>query len=274
MRQNLKLRPPSEERSFGLARGHCPGNAGTIKNTRVIPLLPVPSARLRSFVSAGMLFILTTGTLLTQELSMPPGGSERERDSFESGGNPNRARPGAPSEQNRWLLTALNGAAIVSFLAWWRWMERRPVSPLAQPGTDSLALNRGQPTAGTEWRDRALAAEARAENATTLLRTRLLPTMAGSLMSGLVQRLLLHRSDLLHSQQRAEQEVADLEQRLENLHTPLAGRIVAYEQRIAELEKELAAKGAENRELLKVRIASARRKLTSERDREPAPLED
>ena len=125
-----------------------------------------------------------------------------------------------------------------------------------------------------EWRDRALVAEARAENATALARTRLLPSMARSLMSGLVQRLLLHRSDLLNSQQRAEQEVAELEQRLENLHTPLAGRLAAYEQRIAELEKELAAKGEENRELLRARIATARRKLVSEREREPVPLED
>ena len=264
----------SGERTFRLARGHGPGNAGTIKHTRFIPLLSIPSAGLWSLGLALALCSVTVGTLLAQELSGEPRNFPRELDSSKSTDGPNRVIPDALAEQNRWLLAALNGAAVVSFLVWWRWMGRRPASGLAPPGTRQRGLARYQSAAENEWRDRALAAEARVENATALVRTRLVPSMARSLMSGLVQRLLLHRSDLLNSQQRAEQEVAELEQRLENLHTPLAGRLAAYEQRIAELEKELAAKGEENRELLRARIATARRKLVSEREREPVPLED
>ena len=237
-------------------------------------MLPIPSARLWSLGLALALFSVTAGTLLAQELSKEPRTFPRGPDSSQSADGPNRVTPDALAEQNRWLLAALNGAAVVSFLVWWRWMGCRPASSLTQPGTMQRGLARCQSAAENEWRDRALVAEARAENATALARTRLLPSMARSLMSGLVQRLLLHRSDLLNSQQRAEQEVSELEQRLENLHTPLAGRLAAYEQRITELEKELAAKGEENRELLRARIATARRKLVSEREREPAPLED
>ena len=55
-----------------------------------------------------------------------------------------------------------------------------------------------------------------------------------------------------------------MEQRLEKLHAPLEERLKAYERRIADLERELAAKGEENRELLKARIDTARKKLASE----------
>jgi hypothetical protein len=59
----------------------------------------------------------------------------------------------------------------------------------------------------------------------------------------------------------------ELEQRLEHLHAPLQERITAYEQRIEELEKDLAAKGEENRELIGARINVARQHLSMERER-------
>ncbi len=135
-------------------------------------------------------------------------------------------------------------------------------------GASGSALTRKQPADDVGWKERALAAEARADKATALLRARLMPQLARWMMTEVVQRLLSNRSALVSSQNQAEEEVAELEKRLEQVQTPLAERLRTYEKRIAELERELAAKGEENRELLKARIASARKKLESEKSRE------
>ena len=81
------------------------------------------------------------------------------------------------------------------------------------------------------------------------------------------QTLFRQRAELLSVQQKAEAEMHELEQRLEQLHIPLQERISAYEKRIAELEEELAAKGEENRELIGARISVARQQLSLERER-------
>ena len=115
----------------------------------------------------------------------------------------------------------------------------------------------------------ALAAEAKAEKATALLRSGMLPQMARWMMNELVQRLLSQRSELTRSQEKAEKEVADLAQRLEQLHAPLEERLRAYEKRIAELEAELAAKGQQNADLIKAKIETTRKKLEVERSHDP-----
>jgi hypothetical protein len=172
----------------------------------------------------------------------------------------------AGDPERGWLLTALNAAAVVCFALWWRWMDRKP-APSAP--SSSLALAPVDAAAEAGWRARALAAEARADKASALLKARLMPQLARWMMGELMQRLLSQRAGLLTSQQQAEQEVAELEKRLEKLHAPLEDRLKAYERRIADLERELAAKGEENRELLKARIDSARKKLASERAKTP-----
>ena len=136
-------------------------------------------------------------------------------------------------------------------------------------GVGSLQSIPGVTGAAEPWAERALAAEARADKATALLRARLMPQMARWMMGELIQRLLAHRSDLVHSQQRAEDDVAELEKRLEKIHAPLAERLAAYEKRIAELERDLAAKGEENRELIEAKIELARKKLATERAKDP-----
>ncbi len=172
----------------------------------------------------------------------------------------------AGDSESGWLLTALNVAAVVCFALWWRWMDRKPD---ASAPSSSLALAPVDAALEDRWKARALAAEARADKASALLKARLLPQLARWMMNELVQRLLSQRAGLLSSQQQAEQEVAELEQRLEKLHVPLEDRLKAYERRIAELERDLAAKGEENRELLKARIDTARKKLASERAKTP-----
>ena len=87
-------------------------------------------------------------------------------------------------------------------------------------------------------------------------------------MNKLVRALTFQRTHLLETQKQAEQELAELDQRLASVQAPLEDRLKAYEQRIAELEKNLTAKGEENRELIKATIAMARKKLELERSKD------
>jgi hypothetical protein len=119
------------------------------------------------------------------------------------------------------------------------------------------------------WRDRALAAEARAEKATAMLKARLFPHLAGWMMKEVIQRFLTQRSEIVSLQEKAEKEVSELAQRLEGIHTPLEERLRAYERRIAQLEAELESKGEQNQELIQAKIKSTREKLKGERSREP-----
>ncbi len=82
-----------------------------------------------------------------------------------------------------------------------------------------------------------------------------------------MQGLFQQRKELLSTQQRAEAEMQVLEQRLEQLQAPLQERISAYEKRITELERDLAVKGEENRELIKAKILLAKHQLAVERER-------
>jgi hypothetical protein len=97
------------------------------------------------------------------------------------------------------------------------------------------------------------------------LRASVAPHLARLLMDKLVRKLLAQRSGLLDTQQQAAAEMAQLEARLEMMQAPLQERLRAYEQRILELERELAQKGEENRELIKMEIALARTQLAATR---------
>ena len=132
----------------------------------------------------------------------------------------------------------------------------------------ALATRGGGAADEANWRERALVAEARADNAAALLRANLLSRLARWLSNRMVQRLLAQHSEILLCQQQAEHEVAELTTRLETLHTPLEERLKAYEKRIAELEAELAAKGEQSLELIKAKIEMTRQKLELERSQE------
>jgi hypothetical protein len=81
----------------------------------------------------------------------------------------------------------------------------------------------------------------------------------------LVQGLYEQRNALLETQKQAQQALRELEQRLAALHLPQPERILAYERRIAELEKELETRGEEVRELTQATLLLVRRKLVEER---------
>jgi hypothetical protein len=97
----------------------------------------------------------------------------------------------------------------------------------------------------------------------------LAPQLAETLKAAVVQELAAQRRELLQTQQIAATEILRLMQRLNELHAPLPERLGVYEKRIQELEKELAARTEENRELLKLKIDLLRQQLESERAPQP-----
>jgi len=169
--------------------------------------------------------------------------------------------------QTKLIGAVLGAVCVVLVLILWR-LRSRPSTALATlpaqpalPGGETNALASGEDDAS--WRSRALVAEDKAARAQQAIRSGAMGWMREK-----VFRTLSHqRAELLDAQQKAEVEMRELEQRLEQLHAPLQERITAYEQRIEELEKDLAAKGEENRELIGARINVARQHLSMERER-------
>jgi len=114
------------------------------------------------------------------------------------------------------------------------------------------------------WRERALAAERRSSKLTHAIRIRLVPHLARWLAHKLVSQLISNRKQLLALQEQAEAEITALECRLEQISAPFQARVRAYEERIAQLERQLAARDEQNGELIRMTIESARRKLKLE----------
>ncbi len=164
------------------------------------------------------------------------------------------------SERNRWLLIGLAGVTGLLVLVIWRLgRPRRLAAAVAAPMTMSDAAVAGNLPSGARvalpeststdgWQQRALEAEQRAQRATDAVRDGLLPHLAEVLKTRLVQGLVSQRADLLEAQQRAAAEVAELERRLDQVHAPLQERMKAYEQRIGDLERQLAQRGGDQRE--------------------------
>jgi hypothetical protein len=103
---------------------------------------------------------------------------------------------------------------------------------------------------------------------TTLLNSvqaSLAPHLVEALKDAVVQELAAQRRELLARQQAATDELATLARRLEAVQTPLLERLRAYEDRIVELEKDLADQSKENRELLKLKIELLRQQMETER---------
>ena len=110
------------------------------------------------------------------------------------------------------------------------------------------------------------AADLSADPAREELKQRALAELTEFAKESLVQGLYSQRKVLLEAQQKAQQELADLEARVGALH--LSDRIHAYEKRIVELEKELESRGEEMRELTHTTLLLLRQKLEEEKERE------
>lgn len=88
--------------------------------------------------------------------------------------------------------------------------------------------------------------------------------LARELRDRVVQSLYTQREDLLRAEQTATLSVKQLEERLARLQPRILARIQAFEQRIAELEFQLAQKESENQDLIRARIDEVRSKLDAE----------
>jgi len=100
------------------------------------------------------------------------------------------------------------------------------------------------------------------------LRAGLWPHLADWLKNKLVQGLLFQRRHLLEAQDLAARQAAEFDQRLEQVHFEMQERIHQYEQRIVDLEQELAAAELQKRELIRNQIILVKRALAEERDKE------
>jgi len=193
------------------------------------------------------------------------------------------------SRPNPWLWAGLALAVAGLFVGLWQLLNRRkpalplparvagdgaPAGIISCPSCDENIvipaevvenLSANAPT----WQQRARAAEQRAERAHAAIRAGVLPHFADWLKQKFVRGLVSERSRMLDAQKSAAVELVELERRLDELHTPLQERLRAYEKRIGELEKSLAAKGEENRELLRAKIQLTRQQLENARRRNP-----
>ncbi len=165
-------------------------------------------------------------------------------------------------ESNRLLIGGLIGVAtlLCGALAWFAFRRKPPESSLP------AVIAGGNPTTSgdTEWQQRALAAEDKVAKAHEAIRSGVM----AQLKDKAVTSLAAQRSDMLEAQHAAAMEMAELEKRLNELQAPLQDRLRAYESRITDLEKALAAKGEENRELIRAKIELMRKQLEAERARD------
>jgi DNA-directed RNA polymerase subunit RPC12/RpoP len=105
------------------------------------------------------------------------------------------------------------------------------------------------------------------------LRAALIPQLARMMMSRLVQALFAQRATLIDTQEEATRHMAELEERIAKAQVTVQGRFAAYENRIAELEKLLAAREEENRELMRQNFQLAKKALEAENAPQPGRVD-
>jgi 7TM-HD extracellular protein len=172
----------------------------------------------------------------------------------------------ADKKKDEELIEKLGFAGSVLLVAiGWVAKRRRQASFALVAYNEVMAASAGAGNGG--WQQRALAAEQRMAKMQSAARAGLIVHLARLMSDKLAQKLISQRVALIDMQMQAVTDLAELVKRLENVHAPLQERLLAYEQRIAELEKELAAKAEENRELIKAKIQFTRKQLTLERSK-------
>ena len=151
----------------------------------------------------------------------------------------------AARARNQWLLVALAGISIVALGAFWILARNRRREPSLLPVRMENALAQNQ----------------------AAFASGLAPQITQVLKEAVVQGLAAQRSELLQAQRAAAAEISELVHRLDELKAPMQERLRSYEDRIHELEKDLAERNEENRELLKMKIEMIRHQLETERAR-------
>ena len=102
------------------------------------------------------------------------------------------------------------------------------------------------------------------------VRTALIPHLARMMMNRLVQALFAQRESLIDTQAEATKRMADLEERIARAQVNVQTRFAAYENRIAELERQLAAAEEEKRDLMRVNFQLAKKALETENAPQPS----
>ena len=198
-------------------------------------------------------------------------------------------------EKSLWLIVALASVAIVSGFAIWRITALRRQTAAAPSGqlpmkilgaeSDGMVIscptcqehivvpfdgaNPTDSASGCEhlttdqWKHRALLAERRAEQAAAMVRAGMLSQIAQYLTNDVIKKLMGQRNQLINEQSTAAKEMQTFETRLAKADGDWKTMRRFYEQRIAELEKDLSESNEVNRALIKTKIAAARRQLAS-----------
>jgi hypothetical protein len=173
----------------------------------------------------------------------------------------------AARTRNEWLLAALAGISVVALAAFWLLARSRR----REPSLQSAHGERLQRVLARNRRSEPSLLPERAEKLPLppqdFFQASLNPQVAQILKEAVVQGLAAQRSELLQAQHAAAAEIGALVRRLDELKAPMQDRLRSYEDRIGELEKDLAERNAENRELLKLKIEMIRQQLETERAR-------
>jgi hypothetical protein len=155
-------------------------------------------------------------------------------------------------------------AGVIAFYFFIRASRSRRRVPLV---TAATAIKSGAPVVFAEVLDQRMTVQPPA-SVTEILKaapTPLAPQFVDALKEAVVTELASQRRDMLFAQQAAAAEIADLARRLENAQAPLLERLRAYEERISELESELADQTKQNRELLQLKIEMLKQQIDTER---------
>ena len=125
----------------------------------------------------------------------------------------------------------------------------------------------GTHTQAEVLRQRALAAEQRADRAQAVIRNGLLPHLRQWLKQKLVRKLVADRAQLLETQQAAAHKVRAVEERLSRIERQIQRQNDTYQARIEALTRELLTAKEENRELIRARIAQVKAEMQAARAR-------
>jgi DNA-directed RNA polymerase subunit RPC12/RpoP/macrodomain Ter protein organizer (MatP/YcbG family) len=102
------------------------------------------------------------------------------------------------------------------------------------------------------------------ENVPATVRSALIPHLARMMMNRLVQALFAQREGLIDTQTEATRRMAVLEERITQAQENVQKKIAGYENRIAELERQLITKEEEKRELMRANFQLAKKALEAE----------
>jgi hypothetical protein len=190
--------------------------------------------------------------------------------------------PKPQPQQNHWMLILIGALSAMLALALIRFTTRKPSvntlpAKLRRTAASEMLIacpsceeNISVPVSGiqelvlpddvseAEWKQRALSAEARVAAARNAVQQGLVRHLAKLFREKFVAKIVRHRDELIDTHEQAATSVAALEARLREVNAPLQERLLAYQRRIAELEKELTSRGEENRELIKAKIHLAK----------------